>query len=152
MKASSLKTVRKFVSQWLNRLTKQEFVCQNNYNTIVPINGRNKVVGCALSCVLTNKELVKASKKQTTIYLVEKAIRRGIGKPLSNSSICYPIVDTVAQAIDLAPTNKTIDHKKSGDYYFGLSGPRAAAVTKRHLKNVLRDNGVSAQDVKAIFA
>lgn len=152
MKTRSLKTARTFISQWLRRLNKQPFVCKNTYDTTVPINGRTKTVGCALSCALTNRELLKASKTDKTCLVVEKVVRKSVGKPLGNPSLCYFITDAVSQEIDRTETNKTIVDKKTGDFYFGLSGKRATAVTKRVLKRVLIENGVSKQDVKALFA
>lgn len=131
-----IKQARAFMKQWLTRLHKQPFVCQHAFSSTAPVNGRNKVVGCALSCAIPYKEMAKCAKKDRVSDSVYKKLKKVFGK--LDPEMVYDIDHQIPAVIDNAKSNVLLYNEKEGGYAKGLSGPRAAALTKRELRHIFK--------------
>lgn len=135
-KTKNIKQARAFVKQWLNRLSKQPFVCQHSFSQETPVNGRRKTVGCALSCALSYKEMVKHSKKDRISMRVEEKLKKVFKGINPTGMIAYDIDLAIPEAIDTANPNVSVYNKKEDNFVCGLSGPRAANITKKKLREI----------------
>jgi len=127
-------------TNWMKRLQKERFVCQNSFCEKPDTGG---VVGCGLTIFLTDKELSTLVRNRKTSKVAERIaskMRRCFsGNKMDVRDFVSSVTEVVASAID-RETTECRRLSVTGEEICGIRGNTAAAVVAETLGNVVDDS------------